>query len=456
MTTHILFKRLPAIAASILIAAHSLAAEDAAAPRDGEPTHYVFQQIADTIDLKFHEVSTDALPVGLQLRPDLGLVTVPALNGQIVHRSLTNLYETRCEIMPNGDYLLMFPDGAHYNRKSTKMNDLVAYRSKDQGRTWEGPTVPIEIDYNLHGFIPFQPRSNPGRVYCFGTQPIWGLYKPTSETESENAPIGYRWSDDNGYTWSDVTLIRPTNDPDFKGMSVVRMCETESGVWLIGAHEADWSQKPLRTRQYILRSADHGQTWTVHPEARPGGWQAGEFGRMDETSLVSLGGDEVLGLSRTPTGYLWTTRSMDGGLTWQDPKPTPLEHPDAPAMVFMLSDKKTVMVLHHNRSSAKDLPMAERADLSGDHPAMADRAQVWVSLSRDGGRSWEAPRFLFANALKPFESRPFYNYQCSYIDVVIDHGIVHFFVPHRWKRAIHLSMAESELTNLPLEKDLLR
>ena len=414
---------------------------------------HAFQMINDTVGLKFATVPIGELPSQLVLRPQLGLVTADSVNGTIVHSSISSLYETRAEKMPNGDYLLMFPDGGHYNGKTTKVNDLVAYRSRNQGRTWEGPTVPIAIDYNLHGFITLRPKGT-DRVYCFGTQPIWETYLPTSHTESENAPIGFRWSDDNGYTWSDVSLIRPENDPEFRGMSVVRMCETESGVWLIGAHAADWSERPLRTRQYILRSADQGKTWRVYPDARPGGWQAPGFARMDETSLVSLGGEEVLGFSRTPEGHLWTIRSLDGGLTWEGPKPTPLEHPDAPAMVFLLSDRKTVMVLHHNRSSTKHLPMKERQDLSKQHPGMKDRAQVWISLSHDGGRTWDEPRFLLSNALRSFESNLFIDSQCSYLDVLIDKGVVHFFLPHRWRRVVHLTMAESELRNLPREADL--
>jgi Neuraminidase (sialidase) len=355
------------VCAPLVIAAPS--SHRAAAP-------HAYQMINDTVGLKFATVPIGELPSQLVLRPQLGLVTADSVNGTIVHSSISSLYETRAEKMPNGDYLLMFPDGGHYNGKTTKVNDLVAYRSKNQGRTWEGPTVPIAIDYNLHGFIPLRPKGT-DRVYCFGTQPIWETYLPTSHTESENAPIGFRWSDDNGYTWSDVSLIRPENDPEFRGMSVVRMCETESGVWLIGAHAADWSERPLRTRQYILRSADQGKTWRVYPDARPGGWQAPGFARMDETSLVSK-----------------------------------------------------------------------------QHPGMKDRAQVWISLSHDGGRTWDEPRFLLSNALRSFESNLFIDSQCSYLDVLIDEGVVHFFLPHRWRRVVHLTMAESELRNLPREADL--
>lgn len=428
-------------------------AQDGIEFADGSARVDAFQKIAPTVDILYRPVDTRTLPRPLELRADLGLVVARPLTGQIVHTSLTRVFEPRCDIAPNGDYLLMFPDGGHYGTARTKINDLVAYRSSDQGRTWMGPTVPIRIDYNLHGFIPLVPHGT-HRLYCFGTQPLLNLYHPEDPKQRENAPIGYRYSDDSGFTWSPVHLIRPVNDPEFRGMSVVRMCETGSGVWLLGSHVADRDHSRLATWQYILRSADQGKTWEVLPGARPSGWQCPGFGRMDETSLVCLGGDEVFALSRTPEGHLWALRSHDSGKTWEGPFPTPLVHPDAPAMIFLLSDHKTIMVLHHNLCSTTQLPLAIRSGLGEDHPGMKDRAQVWVSLSHDGGRTWEPPRFLLSNALAPFESNLFFNYQCSYLDAFTDHGTVHFFLSHRWERVMHLSMPESDLEKLPLEQDL--
>jgi hypothetical protein len=34
---------------------------------------------------------------------------------------------------------------------------------------------------------------------------------------------------------------------------------------------ADWSVKPFTTQQYLLRSEDKGETWTVLPGERPRG-----------------------------------------------------------------------------------------------------------------------------------------------------------------------------------------
>ena len=385
-------------------------------------------------------------PLGLILASD-------CISGQVVYTATDSLYETRATITPQGDYLLMFPTNtaarpagnAHYGHTGEKVNDLVDLRSKDKGKIWTGPTVAFDIDYNQHGFIPLISRSNPQRLYAFGTQPILVMY--TRERGlSENAPIGYRYSDDDGYHWSEVRVIRPENDPDFRGMSVMRMCETDAGTWLLGAHEGDWSYKPLQTRQYILRSENQGQTWDLLPGARHGGWGVLQFGRMDEGRPINLGGGHVYLMLRTPAGHLWHAWSEDDGKTWTDPVPSPLVHPDAPPMLFHLSDGKTLAAFHHNRCS---ITYATYQGLGSNPEAFMDRSEIWVSLSHDNGHTWSAPRFVFANALAPTLENPFRNYQCSYMDAFVDGDVLNLFVPHRWQRALHLQIRECDLDNLP-------
>ena len=72
---------------------------------------------------------------------------------------------------------------------------------------------------------------------------------------------------------------------------------------------------------------------------------------------------------------------------------------------------------------------------------MADRSELWVSLSGDGGRSWSEPRFLLANALEPAFDTPFRNHQYSYMDLFIDRGTVHMFIPP--------SLAAGNLSQIP-------
>lgn len=401
-------------------------------------------KLAEKIVVGGTEFRTAAPPKGLVLRAELGLVTHEAVTGQVVHRTprpQVGLYETRATITPGGDYLLMFPQGRHYAGQKTKANDLLACRSSDKGKTWSPAKVAFAIDYNQHGFIPLIPRGSK-RLYAFGTQPLWNKFNGV-----ENAAIGYRYSDDDGQTWSPVSLIEPANDPGYLGMSVMRMCETDAGTWLLGTHTGTrWFKLPdgtmtTKTRSYILRSEDQGKTWTLLPGPREEGWYLKELERMDEIRPIALGGGKVLAFARTCEGHLWELRSGDDGRTWSDPRATVLVHPDAPPMVFHLADGETLIAFHHNRHT-------------GHHFKQTDRSEVWVSLSTDEGRTWSEPRFVFANALAPTLENDWRNHNCSYVDMFPDGETLHLFVPHRWRQALHLTFREGDIANFPTKADL--
>lgn len=396
-------------------------------------------------------IACEAPLKGLVADSLLGLLRHESLQGQLVHTAkngVRGLFETRAVRTPKGDLLLMFPEGNHYAAQGGKANDLLAYRSNDNGETWAGPKVAFEIDYSQHGFVPLIPQSTT-RIYAFGTQPIPSEYT-REQGKFENTPIGFRHSDDDGHTWSEVTLIRPKNDPDFLGMSVTRMCETSSGAWIIGSHAADWSKAPLETSQYLLRSEDQGGSWTLLPHTRPNGWQTPEFKRMDEGRPIYLGNGEVYFMARTPTGRIWHCRSTDDGNSWAAPQPSSLVHPDAPPMVWHLSDGKTLITFFHNRHIG-----TEYVGLKGEMDGMKDRSEIWIALSRDGGRHWSTPQFLFANATAADTAKNgWFNYQVSYLDAVIDGGTIHLFCPHLWNRALYLRIEEADLARLPTAEAL--
>lgn len=411
-------------------------------------------ELTNTVTLGVQEpivLRLDGLPSNLTASDELGLIHHVSMEGKVIHRAspgLRGLFETRAVRTPKGDLLLMFPEGNHYAAGAGKVNDLLAYRSRDNGKTWTGPEIAFPIDYSQHGFIPLIPRGSQ-RIYAFGTQPIPSQYS-REKGKFENTPIGFRHSDDDGHTWSDVSLIRPSNDPEFLGMSVTRMTETARGTWLLGSHAADWSKKPLETQQYLLRSEDQGRTWTLVPNQRPDGWFAPEYNRMDEGRPLWIEGDRVMFMARTPTGKIWTARSTDDGRTWTQPQPSSLVHPDAPPMVFKLSNQKTLISLIHNRHMG-----TQYTGLSGTMDGMKDRSEIWVTLSEDGGFHWSEPRFLFANATRPNpEKNGWFNHQVSYLDAVIDNELIHIFCPHLWARALHLTIPEKALNKLPTATQL--
>jgi hypothetical protein len=410
-------------------------------------------RIAPAIRIGQREVGTQMPPAGLRVDERLGLMVHESIRGSVLYSNqFGGIYETRCEITQRGDFLLMFPDAlkntrrgvapnGHYGHAKTKVNRMLAIRSLDRGRTWTTPYLPFDQDFNQHGFVPLRPRS--GGLYCFGTQPRWDRFNGI-----ENAPIGWRRSDDDGLSWSGVNYIEPLNAPGFTGMAVTRMTETPRGTWILGAHSAGvWFERdggPTTTsRQYLLRSEDQGESWTIFPEP-PAGWYLPDHERMDEARPIAID-DEVYLQVRTPTGRLWHCRSRDDGRTWSAPEPSPLVSPDAPPMLFQLGDGR-LAAFHHNVCTKL-----------GGHFNFMDRAQLWVSTSRDAGRTWSEPRFLLANAFAPNpdnQGSAFCDHQCSYVDVIAADGKVHLFMPHRWQRALHLHLRAEDIARLPTAREL--
>jgi len=377
-------------------------------------------------------------PEGLALRPDLGILAAEAVQGKVIHRSGKIVWVPRATITPKGDYLVLFPHGRGqwYQGK-----EMLAYRSSDKGKTWKGPTVAFDSSQSHHGFVPLIPKKGQ-RIYAFGTQPIPGMVGERSKGLHENCPIGFRYSDDDGHTWSDVTLIRPENDPEFTGMSCVRMCETDKGTWLIGSHDGIWHRKgspaPVTTRQYILRSEDKGKTWTLLPGKRPDGWHLEKYDRMDEGTVVSLGGAKAALFIRTAEGHIWESRTDDDGRTWSEAKPTTMVHPDAPPMIFKLGDGKTLISFIHNRYDPRK-----------PHFDKAARNKLWCSISKDQGRTWSEPRFVFAGATSGGHI-----HSNSYIDMFADGSRIHIFLGQHGRQLLYLHFDESDLSKFPRKVDL--
>ena len=403
-------------------------------------------------------VTLDKLPKGLKNHNDLGVVMPDWVNVRVIHRfpqpdigdyrgqypPVVYVDCPRPLITPQGDYLLTIISGtSHYLRvdPARKVNDILIYRSKDKGKTWQGPFLSTPIPYNQHAWVPLVPKGGK-RIYMFSTEPAAGDFNLI-----ENAGIGFRSSDDDGHTWSQVTRIRPVNDPGFQGMWCIDMTETDQGTWLLAPHSGEnYRQNTVTTRLFVMRSVDRGQSWTLLPHARPDGFVTPGFDRMEEGRPLALGGGRVVLFARTPEGHLWQLRSDDDGKTWSEPRPTPLVHPDAPPMIEKLSDRKTLIALDHNRLPGSGF---------SHRPHAEDRSELWVSLSKDDGLTWTEPRFLAVTSTTT--TRPIFgrvNYCMTYCDVLADSGNLHIFIPHLWRQVLEVRMREKDLMRLPTKSKL--
>ena len=154
---------------------------------------------------------------------------------------------------------------------------------------------------------------------------------------------------------------------------------------------------------------------------------------MDEGTLLNLGGGNVLLAARTAEGHVWESRSRDDGRTFGDPKPTALVHPDAPPMIFHLGDGKTLIALIHNRY-----------DPGRPHFDKSARNELWCSVSKDEGRTWSEPRFVFAGATPGGHI-----HSCSYVDMFADGSRLHLFLGQDGRQLLYLHFDESDLAGFP-------
>lgn len=397
-------------------------------------------EIQSTIDLQGCSLETDALPPRLSLCTDEGVVAADGLDVRCLHRwkpPFDASIAPRVVKAPSGDLLVFFSAGKGHmwhrdQYEDGKTNSLVIYRSSDKGETWRGPFLPFMVPYGHNSSVPLVPRESK-RIYLFSTEvnPEWGGWP--------DGGVAMRVSDDDGWTWSEPRHIVPVNGPDYRGQTHMQITETEKGTWLLGSYRTKRLAGPegREDRQYLLRSTDKGESWTLLPDEGPKGWYVPEYNYMIEGRPLALGGEEVLFWGRAPGGYSYELRSQDDGETWSGPEPVPLVHPDAPPMVWACRDGETLFSLIHNRY-----------DPANPKHGHEQRTELWFSLSPDRGRTWSAPRFLLANAVEP--AGCLNSPMVSYCDFLADGDDLHLFVDWQCRQILHVRSEFGELDRFPM------
>lgn len=384
------------------------------------------------------------LPKGLVHRPELGIVVPDVVEPASLHAWPAPASFAECPraiTTPGGDFLVMYAaGGGHQIGNKVKVNDLYVLRSSDRGRSWSAREVAWPVPYNQHSANFLVPPGGK-RMYSFQMEASFEYLN-----ERHQAPLGMRHSDDDGRTWSDPTFIRPTNDPDYKGVCHMQATIMDSGTWLLPTYTPLFDAEFQRhDRQYVLCSEDEGVTWTLAPGPRPAGWIVTGSERLMEGQLLSLGGPNAVLYTRESSGHLWEQRSSDDGRTWTDPAAVPdLVHCDAPPMVYKLANRTTLITFVHNR-------IATQSNLR-KNDGLADRQELWVSLSTDVGRSWSEPRFFAADAVRSAGQRDWI--EISYGDLIADGDTLHFFADHKKRQILHFKLALADIERLPTQAQL--
>lgn len=258
--------------------------------------------------------------------------------------------------------------------------------SEDNGERWSDPevfmaapgaTVSHTFRVQLRGTDKVLMVGREGHYVGAKVDPVTKrVVKWANYARSDNR-ILVRVSLDRGNTWSfgreiSPEQIVPNHRPPFYG-APEGLLQLQSGKLLMAACFLPPDQRdPQHYHVAFLSSDDEGETWNrTHILTVPE-----ERGAMEPT-IVELQPDELYGVLRNKSGYLYAMMSHDGGRSWTTPTKTSIPSPEAMCRLLKLQSGR-VMLIWNNHSS----------------PTQRPRYPLACALSEDGCKNWSEPRVI--------------------------------------------------------------
>jgi sialidase-1 len=248
---------------------------------------------------------------------------------------------------------------------------IAASVSDDGGKSWSRPVKALDVPGKLD--------ADPTLLWDGDAARIYSTTVPAKRTLIESSQMFVVKSND-GTAWSaPEEIVLPFTYSVGKRHTVLTLID---GSFAMPISWDLWAQRgtPARTEgemdlsSGILKSRD-GVNWrafgALHTDDRK--VTPSSTGGVCEPALVELRDGELLMLLRTGTNFLYESRSRDNGVTWTDPKPSPLVSHNTPAALWRLDKHPEEIVAIWNHSPLNRYPLS-------------------VALSNDGGHSWTTPR----------------------------------------------------------------
>ena len=310
-------------------------------------------------------------------------------------------------VTKDGNWLCLLTTGP--GKESQKYQHVVATISKDQGKTW-CKLIDIEPG-NVPGYrmaswvIPLITPS--GRVYAFYDYDGDGIKKMPSGKSVRPCELGwycYRYSDDNGRTWSKercrlpvrVTEVDRQNEWRGKvqmfwgidkpivfnqGRSVI------FGFTKLGKYIQDKGEGWFFRSDNVLTEADPAKIkWEMLPDGEKGVRNPEYQSVQEEHNVVELDCGDLFCAYRTVMGFPCQSISKDGGHTWSLPLPMTygpggriIKHNRACPMLWKTSEGKYLFWFHNNGTKG----------FKGRNP-------VWITggIEENGAIHWSEPEIL--------------------------------------------------------------
>ncbi|MDZ4851258.1 MAG: sialidase family protein [Pirellulaceae bacterium] len=305
--------------------------------------------------------------------------------------------------------------------------------------------------------------------------------------------VFYQKSVDDGISWSEPNEITAAfdafkKDYDWKVVATgpnhsiqLKSKRLVVPVWLSTGTGGN-AHRPSVTA--TIYSDDAGKTWHAGEIAVP---CTDEWINPNETVAVELSDGRVMLNVRneSKSHRRLVTTSQDGATNWSTPRfEEALFEPICMGAMVRYAQPGQDLILFSNPHNL------DRADGKASAGKSRDRKNLSVKVSRDEGNTWaidktvEAGPSMYSDlAVTPngtilcFYGRhtrpgfagdrltlarfnlewltvPDFNFQCSYLDMFEQDGILHLFLPHRWQQVLHLKVKVADLSKLRTQSEL--
>jgi hypothetical protein len=253
-------------------------------------------------------------------------------------------------------------------------------RSTDGGKTWSKPTVIVDSQWDDRN--PALGQMPDGTIVCAYAEAQTYNEKGEWDTKAGEYIQFFVTSGDNGQTWSEKQLLyRGAIRGGSPFGRIILLSDGTALMPMYGHLDPDWTGKPTAedvkgsTMSAYVCSRDNGKTWTDFTVVAPTG--------HNEMSLLALSDQRLIAMCRTVGGAVDQYDSLDGGKTWEGPKPVTQISQHPPDLVRLASGK--LLLVWGNRRAPLGVGSAVSED-EGNTWRYDDRVMLaWDSNNGDCG-----------------------------------------------------------------------
>lgn len=298
------------------------------------------------------------------------LVMIAEAKGSVARNSEGSLVELK-----DGSLLLIYQEFEKGAGDSDFFpGKLVAVTSSDGGRTWTGRRVVVAVDPgDINVYSPSLLRLPDGSIlFCFMR------YHSFAKSQNKYPPASaFAWrSIDEGKTFTPLATLWKERPVTLCNSTLRRL---STGRILLPTNR-DLSKKGESDHWEagVMYSDDSGKTWQESAT-----WvDLPKRGAM-EPHVEECGDGSVLMVMRTQLGAVYKSTSTDSGKTWTKGESLGVEAPESCPELIRIPKSGDLLLIWN--ASKYDPKWASH---------FGKRTPLSVAVSKDGGKSWSAPRHL--------------------------------------------------------------